>query len=585
MDTLPPLSRAFARFIAQQSNEAMDAIVPRTAAWLSLVNQQGHVCLDLVKKSKQPWFDAVGSEQYAPPFETWKKALEANHCIADGAGYAPMVLCDGLLYLHRFYSAESRLIKAIRCRLHAPLKLDVIKLWHDLHAIFGTQSTGEQAQAVALAAGSLFAVISGGPGTGKTTSLVKLLAVLLAQQPSMQIRLAAPTGKAAARMMEAIREKINTLNIDASVRQAIPTDAYTIHRLLGFDGRDYRHRTEHRLALDCLVIDEASMVDLPMMARVVDALPTHARLILLGDRDQLASVEAGSVLGDITGNGMTMHQQSEATRHWLASLHRGQPIKRIDKTFPIADAIALLSTSYRFSGDSGIASLATASHAGDANAAAACFDQPYADIVWQHSSTGITEQAATEYAKCYAQTAEETLHRLDSFRVLCAIKKGSVGVEGINQAIAAFLQQRGIVRGMHGMLIMITINHTGLELFNGDVGLIWRDDKNDNIKAYFNQLDGGVRVIPLTSLPAYVPAWAITVHKAQGSEFDRVMLVLPDNADNPLLDRALLYTAITRARQCFMLYATPAVLTSMIERKPHRSSGLAQRLGWSASTP
>ncbi len=581
MHTLPPLSRAFARFIAQQSGQAIDAIVPRTAAWLSLSNQQGHVCLNMAEKSNQPWFDTPDGEVFAPLLAAWKQALQENICITEPTGYAPMVLCGDLLYLHRFYTDESRLVDAIASRLKTPISFDPQTLHDALLRIFDTQLTGEQAQAVALAASSSFTVISGAPGTGKTTSLVKLLAVLLMQQPTMHIRLAAPTGKAAARMMEAIGEKRGDLHVDASVGALIPTEACTIHRLLGFDGRSYRYHVDHLLSLDCLIIDEASMIDLPLMARIVDALPRHARLILLGDRDQLASVEAGSVLGDMTGHGTTINH-SKTTHDWLTALAQGKPRKRMDTIPPIGDAIALLTTSYRFSLGSGIACLAAATNAGDATAACTCFEQFSSGIAWQHETSDLIAQAAKHFAECYSPTAAETLHALASFRVLCAIKKGSYGVAGINHRIAASLRAQGLVQGVHGMLMMITVNHAGLGLFNGDVGLIWRDDASGDMQAHFHQLDGGIRILPLLSLPAYIPAWAITVHKAQGSEFNRVVLVLPDDTENPLLGRELLYTAITRARQHFMLYATPAVLTAMVERKLQRSSGLAARLGWQA---
>jgi len=583
-NSLPSLCLAFGDFIARQTGQASDGILARTAAWLSWSYTQGHVCLDLAEKCEQPWFDGLFmDEALAPSLIDWRTALCGSPCVAAPEHYAPMVLDGNRLYLHRYYHDEGAIAQALLQRMNTPVPCDETVLRATLSRLFPDERFAEQKRAVALAANRLFSVIAGGPGTGKTTSLVALLAALLEQQATLRIAVAAPTGKAAARMMESMQNMQLQLPLAATVRQALPSQAATIHRLLGFDGHHFAHHAQRPLALDLLVIDEASMVDVSLMAAIIHALPTQARLILLGDRDQLASVDAGSVLGDITGHGHTI-DYSPATHDYLnrimgdgesTAMHLPSPNQHI------ANSVALLQTSHRFEARSGIAQLADACNRGDTHTASNCFD--HADDI--QLATGdpdaAAKQAINAYCACYRQhrNPNDLLLALGQFRLLCAVRQGRFGVESLNRQIARTLRAEGLLYGRHGMLQMVTRNHPTHNVFNGDLGIIWRDADGQE-RLHMRMPDGSLKAFAPAMLPDGEAAWAMTVHKAQGSEFDQVALLLHDDPDHALLTRELLYTAITRARQHFTLYATPEVLTATIERHIQRSSGLAHRLGW-----
>ena len=584
------LPRLFARFVAEQAGQPESGVLARTAAWLAEAQERGDVCLDLARHAGAPWPDREGD---APPLADWCRMLGDSPCVGAPGARAPMVLDGHRLYLYRFWRDETRVAEGIRARLQAKVALQSDALRQGLARLFPADGGGGvdwQKLAAAVAVSHRFAVISGGPGTGKTASLVKVLALLLEQTPDLHIRLAAPTGKAAARMMASINNAKATIATDDAIKARIPDAATTLHRLLGYGPRGYRHDRDNPLVLDCLVIDEASMVDLPMMARLIDALPEGAQLILLGDRDQLASVEAGNVLGDVTGHGHAIAYRPQ-TAALLASVTgidaRHIPVR--PDAPPVADAIALLRKSYRFAADSGIGNLAFHINAGEADAAVAWLSGRGGDALAWHPdpSPGTMLAQVVEGYTAYLQ-AEDVGMALDRFarqRVLCALRQGAHGVERVNREIAAGLRARGLLAAgdlVAGMPIMVTGNSYALDLFNGDIGLLWHNEEGQ-LRAYFRDGGQGLRALPPQLLPQYEPAWAMTVHKSQGSEFDHVVLLLPE-AGGGVLTRELLYTAVTRAKQRFTLFASRDAVDEAISHTIQRSSGLAARLGWLAES-
>jgi len=592
---LSPLARFFAAFIAERYRCDEDGPLALSAALVSERNRQGDVCVDLRRFAGAPLFAAEAGPPVprGPALATWTTALQSEAAVGKPGELAPLILDGPRLYLHRLWQYEQRVCKAIETRLQA-VPLDRERLRDGLARLFADApaegGVDWQRLASAQALTRRFAVISGGPGTGKTTTVVKVLALLLEQDPAMRIRLAAPTGKAAARLLEAIRQRKAGIDIDPGMRARIPDQATTLHRLLGFDGHRFAHGPRNPLLLDCLVIDEASMIDLPMMARLLTALPAQARVILLGDRDQLASVEAGNVLGDITGHGQSL-RYSPAQAEKLATLTR-TPVERLPVDAgapPIADAIALLRTSYRFDAHSGIGRLARRVNAGEGDAALSLLGgDPSAQLHW-HVPAGETlcteavEWAVRQYGDyLQCEDIDAALEAFERIRVLCALRGGPLGVEEVNRLIAGRLRARGLLGAAeecHGKPVMVTRNDYEVELFNGDIGLLWRSERG-GLRAWFRTTEGGLRDLPVRSLPEHVPAWALTVHKSQGSEFERVLLVLPHDADNPLLTRELVYTGITRARRKLHLHASPAVLQQACRGRVRRSSGLAGKLGW-----
>jgi len=587
------LSQQFSRFIAEQASVSVTGVLARTAAWLSEVQGRGDVCLDLALHAGNPWPDRNGM---IPELGDWCRELIDSVCVGLPGEHAPMILDGDRLYLNRFWRNEDQVANAIHARMQSTLPVAHEQLKKGLTRLFDRDNFGQNSEhevnwqklAAALAVTRRFSVISGGPGTGKTSSLVKVLALLLEQHPDMNIRMAAPTGKAAARMMESIRQAKSKLDIDDAIREAIPDEAATLHRLLGFSPRGFRHDCTNPLVLDCLVVDEASMVDLPMMARLLDALPDNAQLILLGDRDQLASVDAGNVLGDVTGHGHEIAYRPE-TAAMLASL-TGVDVQRLP-TNPqaptVADAIALLRRSYRFDDNSGIGNLARHINAGAAEKAMACLsDRLCNELSWVPDMplSTLLEQAVDACVPYLnAPDISRAMDLFEKQRLLCAVRQGPYGMETINREIASRLRSRGLIGGgdaVAGMPIMVTGNNYELNLFNGDVGLLWRN-RDGQLRAYFRSGEEQLRDIPVQLLPQHELSWAMTVHKSQGSEFDHVVAILPDaDAGKGVLTRELLYTAVTRAMSYFTLFGSSEALRQAVTQTVERSSGLADRLGW-----
>lgn len=638
---LTPLSCHFARFIARQSGLAEDSLLVLTAALLSQSNQQGDVCLDLGRRAGMPLFVSAAvpagfssaiAETAAPALAQWQEALQQNHCVGRPGELAPLILDGPRLYLQRFWSDEQTVSHAINARLQLVEDIDLARLQQGLARLYVQKRPVSDTQAhpgshpqldflapaaavepdwqrvaSALAVTRRFAVISGGPGTGKTTTVVKVLVLLLEQNPALRLRLAAPTGKAAARMVESIRAARIGMPVSPDIAALLPDEASTLHRLLGYQGNSarggFRHNRLNPLLVDCLVIDEASMIDLTLMRALLDATPANTRIILLGDRDQLASVDAGNVLGDITGHGREL-TYSPAMAALLARLTGIAPdcLPQEGGGPAVADAIALLRTSHRFSADSAIGRLATLVNKGDDAAALALLVQGQDARTgngWQgHSEVVLLQPAASEwnplnravldwavlrystYLCC--DLVEEALQIFESTRILCASHEGPCGDMEINRLLAERLRARGLLESgedFHGKPVMITVNDYELGLFNGDIGLLWRDD-DGVLQACFAQLDGQVRRLPARSLPDHVTAWALTVHKSQGSEFDQVLLVLPADINSPLLLRELLYTGITRARSRLLIHSAAEVFAAACRTPVQRSSGLAGLLGW-----
>lgn len=454
-----------------------------------------------------------------------------------------------------------------------------------------------QKVAAALAASQSFSVISGGPGTGKTTTVTRLLAMLVElglhksdDRRAPVIRLVAPTGKAAARLTESIGGALEKLNCSDDVRSNIPSEAGTIHRLLGVipNNNDFRHNRDNPLHLDILVVDEASMVDLPMMNRLLAALPEYARVILLGDRDQLASVEAGSVLGDIcaaAGHRYSARQQQILQQ--LTGYHLPEELPGSDAN--IHDCFCLLQKSYRFDAASGIGQLAYAINKGKPEATRAVWEAGFKDIR-HHQLNDSGYQSMLQlcvdqyrpYLKAIAEgkPAKDILSTFNQFRLLCALREGPYGVEGLNLEIRAALARHRLIERetlwYPGRPVLITRNDHGLGLYNGDIGITIPGD-DGRLRVVFQLPDNTLKELLPSRLPDHETVFAMTIHKSQGSEFSHTAMILPDKI-NPVLTRELVYTGITRARSEFDIYTTEGVFNQAIVRATHRSSGLKERL-------
>ncbi|MCG6897975.1 MAG: exodeoxyribonuclease V subunit alpha [Thiocapsa sp.] len=676
-DWLRPLDVAFAELLWREVPDAPPLLI-LAAALASHQLGRGHVCLDLEATLRDPAFvlllppEGAGEptdESLPSPAELldglsladWQAEVAHPELVGSGSDDRPLVLSGSRLYLRRYWHYEQVIRIRIQERLAGSDTFGAVlpreAMRRILDDLFPSSAVRPDWQKVAcaLAARNAFSIITGGPGTGKTTTVIRLLALLqalaLAEPASgrparpLRIHLAAPTGKAAARLNASIAGNVSDLPLSGmehaeTVRAAIPVTVTTLHRLLGSrpDTRHLRHQAGNPLALDVLVIDEASMVDLEMMAAVLEALPPRARLILLGDKDQLASVEAGAVLGELCRRAHEGRYTPD-TREWLESA-TGECIAPdlVDPAgTPLDQAIVMLRHSYRFDQASGIGQLASAVNSGDAAAVLDVWRRDHADLallvvdgiedlafkslVIDGEVIGLTRSNAGQLtgddsatptaepplARCgyrhyleilrqgrpaweaapdaFDAWARKVLHAHGQFQVLCALRRGPWGVEGLNQRIAGLLYDADLISANAGWYlgrpVLVTRNDYGLGLMNGDIGITMARPGTAErawvLRVAFPAGDGsdGIKWILPSRLQALETVYALTVHKSQGSEFSHAALVLPD-IPSPILTRELLYTGITRARHYLTLLQSGGgwVLEHAAQRRVLRASGL-----------
>lgn len=596
---LRPLDCQFAAMLAPDSHPLLQLVF----ALLSAQTGGGHVCLPLsriIPAAEQGGrhaeiMQSVWRELNEPGLPEIKAALSASDAVSDGSLPSPVVLSEENLYLHRMWQYECRVAEFFSRPQRVSAETE--KLRPVLDALFGTEELEDwQKIAAAVAVSSRTAVISGGPGTGKTTTVARILAALVQSTADpLLIELAAPTGKAAARLTESLGEAIAQLDLTDAQRAMMPAQAKTLHRLLGAqpDSRRLRHHQKNPLMSDVLIVDEASMVDLPMMAALIDALPENAMLILLGDKDQLASVEAGAVLGDIcrfAESGYTPQRRQALEAMTGCVLPDKSPAHPVN----VQDHLCLLRKSFRFDAGSGIGQLATAVNNGDVRETMAVLGGQRPDVryVPLEDEDGYA-QVLTDTMKAYLpflslvkQHADPAvvLDAFSQFRLLCALREGPFGVEGLNERIERLLHQQGHIRrplihrhrAYHGKPVMISRNDSPLGLFNGDIGIMLTDE-NHELRVYFRLPDGTIRSIRPSRLPAHETAYVMTVHKSQGSEFAHTALVLPVQP-SPLVSRELLYTALTRAKQFLTIYSREECVKRAVKTPTQRYSGLSGRL-------
>jgi len=592
---LAPIDAEFGGLLARRAAASLSQVeetrfVGLAAALLSAERARGNSCLELRSLAgiAAPWKDGIG--EALPDLDSWRALLLRSGVCGDGRALAPMVIEGGRLYLYRYHAAECRLAEAIRARVRQP-RLEhqpaesTCALFAKLFPPPADGSTDWQAVAAAAALRGGLTVVTGGPGTGKTTTVARILALLLHENPALQIALAAPTGKAAARMVESIRANTSALPVDDVVRRRMPTTSRTLHRLLGYRpwNDTFAHGADTPLVEDVVIVDEASMVDVLMMDALFAALRPKTRLILLGDRDQLASVEAGYVLGDVCRAAESCGDAcGDGLSRWYGALS-GRALESNAKATPERDAVVRLVKSYRFERQPGIGALAECVRRGHAAGALAALADPARDDATRRDATRSAAEllapvssAVNDYLA--AETPEQALERFEAFRVLCALREGPAGVTGLNEQIERWLRARGVptrARWYEGRPVLITANDQATGLFNGDVGVT--TISGGQARVWFRDGTGRPRAVAPARLPAHQTAWAMTVHKAQGSEFGQVVLVLPDD-DTRLLTRELLYTGVTRARTSVDIVGDPELLRVAIERATVRASGLAARL-------
>ena len=568
---LAPADVHVARRLAELTGEADESVV-LAAALAVRAPRLGHVYVDLATIHRSATVDVEEPVDLAtlpwPPADAWPGRLHASPLVGvgeDGAGAdRPLRLVGTSLYLDRYWREERRLAAdLVALRDRPPAEVDEARLAAGLARLFGEAPGDRQRLAAEAAVRRRFAVVAGGPGTGKTTTVARIVALLHEQAAATGaapplVALAAPTGKAAARLVESVHEEAGNLAVGEDLRERLlALDASTLHRLLGWKPGThsrFRHDRGNRLPHDVVIVDETSMVPLSQMARLVEAIRADARLVLVGDPGQLASIEAGAVLGDIVASP--------------------------------DDGIVVLDEVFRYG--RGIDVLAEAIRAGDADAVldglaavtwipvdAARAEEELAPV---HDAAVAAARSVTEAAR--AGAGADAIRELGRFRLLCAHRRGDHGVSAwttrIESRLAAELPDFGAEGDWYvGRPLLVTQNDYGLRLFNGDTGVVVAAGAGQVAAAF--ERGGEVAELSPTRLAAVETVYAMTVHKSQGSQFDTAAVILPDPSSR-ILTRELLYTAVTRARRELILVGTEEAIRAAVARPVARASGLRWRL-------
>lgn len=559
---------------------------------LSKKLSEGHICINLDQINKTELL-AEGFDQILGIEELKKEEL-----VSIGTTYQPLVLHNNHLYLQRYFHYETLVFNKIMAFIEKDKMIsednkEILLTHKSLIQNLFCSNKKAQIDWQLIAAISIvlnqFTIITGGPGTGKTTTVAKVLSLLFQLNPELKVALAAPTGKAATRMAESLK---NTSAVSEETKAHFETLVpSTIHRLLKSKKNSiyFQHNQGNPIAYDLVIIDESSMIDIALFAKLLDAIQPNTKVILLGDKDQLASVEAGSLFGDLCLAQPELNLFSEEKLAFLNEFVLSEDQKLTEKyktesTHPLFEHVIELRNSHRFSGEEGIGKFSKAIIENDELAIKSFFknEDPRVFIDIDYS-----EQLLNEFVMAYQdfileQDIKTALHKLNELRVLCAVRQGPQGVYALNEKIQKLLQSQKLLNVNTAFYehrpIMVNSNNYELGLFNGDIGIV-RKDAAGKLKVWFEDSKGELKSI----LPAFIDAaetvFAMTIHKSQGSEFEKVWVVLPKGEDNPLLTRELLYTAVTRAKEHVVVQGSEQTILSTAKAQVKRGSGMIGRFG------
>jgi len=527
----------------------------------------------------------------------------------------PFVLNGDNFYITRYFNYETQIIAGIKNLINTGAgakeqRLERLKGSREFKKLVESRDKKMkpdwQLVASAMAYLNNFTIITGGPGTGKTTTVAKILSLLYEEKPDLNVKLAAPTGKAAMRMKEALA---TNKQVPADYRENINTlKPYTLHRLLGSIHLSpyFKYNRENKLEADVIIVDEASMIDVALFAKFINAIKPESRLIILGDQDQLTSVEAGSLLGDLCN---TVHAKNhfsvEASRNLQEILSDTDLNPVAEEKALLQDHIVELQHSYRFDENPEFREVSNAVITNDQNTIQSWFDENPLEgnikIDLEHQESVFTafikhyENYIDKNGKSSEERIEESLKKFNDLRILAVLRNGKQGVSGLNARVEKYLAGKGLINTKSEFYdhrpVIVTRNHPDLQLFNGDIGLVRKDPKDSKkMKIWFltaeQKADQEDPEKTRTSIRGYSPGlltdvetvFAMTVHKSQGSEFNKVLLIMPKSEDLPLLTRELLYTGITRAKESLIIQGTKEVIKNSAEARVKRASGINNRI-------
>ncbi len=599
MQALNNVHHQFAEFFRSETLKPFAFLVSKKLS-------EGHICIQVSDAAEEleesPFYDAniiltTASRLQYEPLVTVK-----------GGAKQPFVLHNNRLYLQRYFNYETEILNRIKGFVTSEKgevddRIEAVRsVAHFIQFLFNatgfTKSSlaGENIdwQLVAAVSAVLnnFTIITGGPGTGKTTTVAKILAILYTLNPELKVALAAPTGKAAVRMAESL--KASSLNIAGNIIEKFQTiTPGTIHRLLKYvpDSPYFKHNKDNPVNYDVIIIDESSMIDVALFAKLLDAIGPQNKLILLGDKDQLASVEAGSLFGDLcksqAGLEVFSSERAELLNSFIVDNQRRISSEYISKerVHLLSDHVIELKRSHRFTRDKGIGKFSKAIIKNDVQGLHEYLENSEDEQVTIDTTYNVDlfEQFIEGYSDYIKEPdIKKALQKLNRLRVLCAVREGEQGLYSLNTAIENYLRKKKLITRnseyYENRPIIITKNYYALGLFNGDVGIV-RSDENGVLKAWFEDSDKELKSV----LPGYVAesetVFAMTIHKSQGSEYDKVLVVLPDNLNIQILTRELLYTAVTRAKLKVIVQASEAVILHTASGMVERASGIMERFG------
>lgn len=542
-----PVDLAFARFLRENERSANAAVIGKAGLLLSAASRSGHTRLSL---------NEITGNDDKSRHDSLHHALGQSTQVSDGSTPAAIVHDGaGNLWLYKYWRAEKDLAKLIieRSRQHhdSATVSDITGYFPD------SEEVNYQAMAVAMALRNNLTIITGGPGTGKTTTAATICKLILKHEPDKKISLIAPTGKATARLEESIKS------------QGVELSAQTIHSFLGWRGNSFIYNNTNQTPCECVIVDEASMVDILLMKALFEALRADCKVILLGDENQLASVEAGCVLSDICSN--TGGFSEKFIEYYLRS---GLPAPQACTGGILSDNVVQLEKNWRFAQQPGISSLASAIQNGS----------PLDEIFSTHNDIACTELEQQILTEWITQTREQimsanspqaALEILRQRRIICALRRGPSGVSNANQIARTLVNSSSnkfSAEFYHGLPIIVERNDYQLKLYNGDSGICWKNESGEMMVHFEN----GLSISP-ARLPQFNEAWAITVHKSQGSEFDEVLLIMPEK-NNPLCCRELAYTGVTRCKRKLLILDQDGSLEYAVKIQLKRKSGLKENL-------
>src|SRR5438045_6514955 len=549
------------------------------AKLVSNFRERGDVCVALPAITSTDASKIGGPD--VPPLKNWVRKLRASGVVGGPGEFTPLILDKAdRLYLQRYWKYEDDLGRNLQARLRDnPMRdFNRTELAKNLEKLFPAQSDLQKVAAFVAATWRL-CVISGAPGTGKTRTIVLICArlIALAGKRELNFALAAPTGKAAARLKETVAQTRPLLRLPRAIDEKLPTNASTIQRLLGAkrDSPHFRHDAKNPLVADVVIVDEASMIDLALLAKLFDSIGPEARIILVGDKDQLASVEAGSAFRDICTPGFELGISAS-----LAEAFAKITGEKLDGTSadqaPIHSVVVELRRNYRFTPGAGIGELSSAVNRGDAVGAITVLKSA-GSIRWRPTPSlknferELRERVFPRFEKLLRLSDPAVaLKQLAEFAVLCALRRGPFGAETVNALLEGMLRETGLIevagRYHVGEPIIIVRNDYNMGLFNGDLGIVLPDAITGQLRVFFRGEEDEVLNFAPGRLPAHEPAFALTVHKSQGSEFHDALVILPER-DAPVLTRELLYTGITSVREKEEVCASEELLRQTIEGK------------------